>query len=189
VRPIEGGQDKQPERHGRVDAKPECMVGSLMTTVSVKQQYVEVYGGEHFAGELKSHPMLQHGAWICELYVPEARGAVTFRLGHLDSLVGDGVDLLRKARAAGWNGHVASVVEDVTIWTARERVWEMIHIAGQPPVEQSGMVLSNEPGQGEWKALEVNLGRPPDPSERDLFVKEFKRVLSDPNSTNEWPEG
>ena len=62
-------------------------------------------------------------------------------------------------------------------------------LAGQPPEGGAGMQLSEEPGQGEWAALQDNLGRIPDPSERALFEKEFKRVLRDPNSTNEWPEG
>jgi hypothetical protein len=115
--------------------------------------------------------------------------AVVYRLGHLEKLARGEVDLLDMARVSGWNGQVASDVEQVTVWTARDRVWEMIHIAGQPPEEHTGMALSEEPGQGEWTALENNLGRIPDPSERALFDREFKRVLRDPNSTNEWPEG
>jgi hypothetical protein len=43
-----------------------------MTHVSVKAQYAHVYGGASFDGALKSHPMLRHGAWICEGYEPEA---------------------------------------------------------------------------------------------------------------------
>jgi hypothetical protein len=160
-----------------------------MVSVSVKPRYSHIYDGELFAGELKSHPMVYHGAWICEVYVPEDRKAGVFRLGHLEKLVSNGVDLLDDARAAGWRDQVADDVQQVTLWTARERVWGMIHIAGQPPLGQPGMVVSNEPGQGEWEALEDNLGRLPDPAERALFESEFKRVLRDPSSTDEWLDG
>jgi hypothetical protein len=160
-----------------------------MTNVSVKTQYAQIYEGEHFEGELKSQTRIHHGAWICEVYLPENRVATVFRLGHLDRLLCDGVDLLAKARTLGWNSQVASDAQQVTTWTARDRVWDMIHTAGQPPAEESGMVMSNDPGQGEWEALENNLGRRPAPKERALFESEFKKVLRDPSSTNEWPEG
>lgn len=159
-----------------------------MTTLSVKQQYVEIYGAERFEGELKLQPMLRHGAWICELYVAEDREALVFRLGHLDMLVHDGVDLLGTAQASGWNGEVAEDTEKVAVWTARERAWDMIHIAGRPSAEETGM-LSDEADAADWGALEANLGRAPAPAERALFEKEFKRVLSDPTVTNQWPEG
>jgi hypothetical protein len=159
-----------------------------VTNVSIKPEYAELYNGEQFTGSLKSAPRLHHGAWICELYVPEDLTAITYRLGHLDKLADGAVDLLAQARAAGWNGEVATDAREVTAWTARERVWEMVHIAGHPSAERPGMQLSHEPGQGEWRALEANLGRLPDASERRQFAREFERVLREPSSTNEWPE-
>jgi hypothetical protein len=159
-----------------------------MTVVSVKPQYREVYDGLQFAGAKKSSPRLHHGAWICEVYIPEDRLALSFRLGHLAELITDGIDELEGARKAGWNGEVYSDDKEVIVWTARERAWEMVHVAGQPDDELPGMERTHQPGQGEWKALENNLGRMPDSAERRLFETEFDRVLSDPSSTNEWPE-
>lgn len=160
-----------------------------MTSVFVKEQYARIYEGAQFEGELKSPPMLHHGAWICELYLPEDRDAVVFRLGHLEKLLTEGSDLLAKARLAGWDSQVACDARQVAIWTARDRVWEMIHIAGKPPVEPQDALSSELPGVGEWEALEDNLGRLPDATERGWFEKEYERVLRDPSSTNEWPEG
>ncbi|MBI5534100.1 MAG: hypothetical protein HY898_15365 [Deltaproteobacteria bacterium] len=160
-----------------------------MVRVSVKEQYGRIYDGEQFEGELKSHPLLHHGAWICEVFLAEDRVAVAFRLGHLEALESDGINLLDKARAAGWSGQVANDAQQVALWTARDRVWDMIHIAGQPLVQRPGSMSSEEPGVGEWEALEDNLGRQPNTTEKGLFETEFQRVLRDPSATNEWPEG
>jgi len=159
-----------------------------MTSLSIKQEYEGIYGAARFEGELKIQPMLRHGAWICELYIPEEHDAVVFRLGHLETLVHDGVDLLKTALASGWNGEIASDADKVAIWTARARAWDMIHIAGRPTAEETGMV-TDEPVEEDWEALAANLGRAPAPAERALFEKEFRRVLGDPTVTNQWPEG
>lgn len=162
-----------------------------MISVSVKPQYEDVYGGLHFEGELKSHPRLLHGAWICEVYLGQDRSAVAFRLGHLEALgdAGEGLDLLHQAEAAGWNQQVATDVGDVTVWTARTLGWGMIHVAGQPGAEPGGELVPGELGDGEWKALEVNLGRVPDGQDREVFKTELRRVLEHPNMTNQWPRG
>ncbi len=162
-----------------------------MISVSVKPQYQDVYGGLYFEGELRSHARLLHGAWICEVYLGEDRAAVAFRLGHLEALrdTGEGLDLLRHAEAAGWDGRVATNAGEVTLWTARALAWGMIHVAGQPGAQPGGDLVPGELGAGEWKALEDNLGRPPQAEERAAFRAELRRVLEHPNITNEWPGG
>lgn len=162
-----------------------------MIFVSVKPEYESVYGGLHFEGEMKSHPRLLHGCWICEVYLAENRKAVSFRLGHLTELgnTNEGVDGLKDAEAAGWNGEVATDAQEVTVWSARELAWGMIHIAGYPGIETGAKLPPGEPGPIAWEALEVNLGRPADRQERTVFEAELRRVLADPTVTNEWPLG
>ena len=162
-----------------------------MISISVKPEYESVYGGLHFEGEMKSQPRLLHGAWICEVYLGDDREPVSFRLGHLAELGSEenGVNGLEQARAAGWDGEVATDAREVTVWSARALAWDMIHIAGYPGVEAGGKLPPGDPGSTEWEALEANLGRPADPRERAVFQTELKSVLADPNVTNQWPKG
>lgn len=162
-----------------------------LASVLVKSKYRHVHGGCHFEGTLKSEPRLHHGAWICELYLENDRDAVLFRLGHLDALVNAnaGINLLDSAQTSGWNRQVATVPLEVTLWTARDCASEMVHLAGHPAVEQGNMEMPAKAGNDEWMCLEDNLGRRPELQERLLFETEFTRVLSDPSTTNEWPEG
>lgn len=162
-----------------------------MISVSVKPQYESVYGGLQFEGEMKSHPRLLHGGWICEVYVGADLKAVSFRLGHLTGLedTSKGVDRLKQAEAAGWNGEVATDASEVTVWSARELAWGMIQVAGFPGIDAGEGLPPGEPGPSAWEALEVNLGRPAEDQERTAFKAELRRVLADPTVTNEWPTG
>jgi hypothetical protein len=150
----------------------------------VKQQYSRVYGGLQFSGELKGKPRLHHGAWICEMYVKADLPAVVFRLGHLEQLASDGLSLLDQAQAAGWSTAVASDTRQVTNWTARDRARTFIRFTGKTDVQNAENQPPELPGEGEWIALQDNLGGPPDALERALFEAEFQNVLRDPARLN-----
>jgi hypothetical protein len=150
-----------------------------VASISVKRDYERVYLGTHFEGQVTATPRLHHGAWICEVFVSERSRNVVFRLGHLDKLEVDGVDLLRQAQASGWSTAVATNAREVALWCARECAAEILQSAAE-----SGGRGPNEapagPRQKDWETLQVHLGGPPDALEQALFEREFVRTLRNP---------
>ncbi|MBI5531688.1 MAG: hypothetical protein HY898_03160 [Deltaproteobacteria bacterium] len=155
-----------------------------MTTLTVKREYARIYGGERFSGRLAAKPGLHHGAWICHLLIKTDQPAVLFRLGHLEQLVEGSVDLLDEARRAGWSTALASDTRRVTQWTARERARLLAELAGHVRLGQG---LADHPGEAEWRALQDNLGTPPDALERALFEAEFRKAIQEPSQPDPLP--
>jgi hypothetical protein len=149
-------------------------------SISVKPDYARVYDGLHFEGKLSCRPGLHHGAWMCKVSVHERPTEVTFRLGHLDKLAVDGVDLLREAQEAGWSTAVATNTREVAIWCARECAMEVLQTASKDTQRPGSTELPDLPGERDRETLKTHLGGPPDALEQALFEREFTRTLRDP---------
>jgi hypothetical protein len=102
---------------------------------------------------------------------------MTFRLGHLERLEADGVDLLKEAREAGWSTAVAANTREVALWSARDRAAEILHRSGADDAHSRARVLEQGPTEADWQVLQHNLGGPPDALERAVFETEFRNAL------------